>query len=119
MRNIQKKFALSAFNYNRFRLASRETAANIYKLHFQPDGISVLESSRRIFNCFRENFVFQTVRANMESRSLDVQIQFFCFTQQKLTFFAWHASKLFAKSDFVCCFRIESEAKKQSDEKER
>lgn len=107
-------FTFLSFNYYRFCFTPEETASNINQIHFQPDGISEGESRSGIFNCFRENLVFQTVRANVKSSSLDIQIQFFCFTQQKLTFLAWHASKLLTKSDFVCWFRIETETEKQS-----
>lgn len=102
---------MESFNYNRLGLASRKAPANIQKVHLQSQGISILESRRRIPNCLLVNLILKAPNADVKSDSFDIQIQLSGFSQQELALLARHATELLTEPNLVCCSGIETQAK--------
>lgn len=106
---------LSYNPYNCHSLAARKTTTDIQQVHvLESQRLSILESSGWVFDRLRKNFVLQASHTDMKSNALDVQSQLLGSAKQELAMLTRHASKLFAKADLVCCFRVEAQTKKQS-----
>lgn len=95
---------------------SRKSASDIQKVHLEPQGISIFESSGRISNCLLVNIILEASNADVKSDSFDTQIQLFGFSQQEFAFRAGLATELFTEANLVCGFWIEAQSKQQPGE---